>query len=34
VRSDTFSPLFVEFLRTEKIDKAIASYRDVTELQA
>jgi hypothetical protein len=34
MRSDTFSPLFVEFLRTEKIDKTIASYRDVTELQA
>jgi hypothetical protein len=34
VRSDTFSPLFVEFLRSEKIDKAIASYHDITQLQA
>lgn len=33
VRSDTYNPQFVEFLRNEKIDKPIASYRDITELQ-
>lgn len=30
MRSDVFSPSFVEFLSTEKIDKAIPSYFDIT----
>jgi len=32
VRSDTFNPAFVEFLRSEKVDKPLASYHDITQL--
>ncbi len=32
IRSDVYSQAFVEFLRTEKIDKPVASYYDMTQI--
>ncbi len=32
IRSDVYSEAFVEFLRTEKIDRPIASYFDITQI--